>query len=125
MIMKTKTRMTGNSTLETAATQKRVENIRLRATTKTNNTMKTLKHIVLVLLAAVLPPLLQAQTTETFTFTTNRFVPDGNAAGLSDVRNINSAIGDISSLQVRLKITGEYKVTFTRICATRTDLSFC
>src|SRR6185503_18961000 len=41
-------------------------------------------------------------------FTTNRVVPDGNANGLSDVRNVNSAIGTITSLKVRLKINGEY-----------------
>lgn len=64
--------------------------------------------ILLALLGAVVPPLLQAQTTESYTFTTNRLVPDGNASGLSDVRNLNSAIGIISSVQVRLKITGEF-----------------
>ena len=71
--------------------------------------MKTIKAIILlVLLAAVSPLLLQAQTTESFTFTTNRLVPQGNFSGLSDVRNVNSAVGKISALQVRLKITGEY-----------------
>ena len=35
-------------------------------------------------------------------------MPDGNAAGLSDVRNINSAIGNITSLKVSLKVTGEF-----------------
>ena len=96
-------------TNETAATQKRIENVPLRDNTNTNNTMKTLKTIILlVLLAAVSPLLLQAQTTETFTFTTNRLVPDGNASGLSDVRNVSSAIGNISSLKVRLKLTGEF-----------------
>jgi len=70
--------------------------------------MKSLKVILLVLLAAVSPLLLQAQTTESFTFTTNRLVPDGSFSGLSDVRTITSAVGNISSLQVRLKLTGEY-----------------
>ena len=53
---------------------------------------KLIALLVLVGLWAA-APLLQAQTIETYTFTTNRLVPDGNAAGLSDVRNINSAIG--------------------------------
>jgi hypothetical protein len=69
--------------------------------------MKRLKQL-LVLLAAVLPTLLQAQTLETFTFTTNRIVPDGDPSGLSDVRNVNTAIGYISSLKVRLTIAGEF-----------------
>src|SRR5882724_6982285 len=106
--MKTKTTSTENLTNETAATQKRIENVPLRATPKTHNTMKTLKTRLLVLLAAVSPLLLQAQTTESFTFTTNRLVPDGNFSGLSDVRNVTSAVGNISSLKVRLKMTGEY-----------------
>jgi subtilisin-like proprotein convertase family protein len=94
---------------ETAATQKRIESVPLRATTKHTNTMNKYKLIILlVLLAAVSPLLLQAQTTESFTFTTNLLVPDGNLSGLSDVRNVNSAIGNVSSLQVRLKITGEF-----------------
>jgi subtilisin-like proprotein convertase family protein len=94
---------------ETAATQKRIETVPLRAATKVHNTMKILKaKILLVLLAAVSPLLLQAQTIESYTFTTNRLVPDGNAAGLSDVRNVNSAIGTITSLKVNLKLTGEF-----------------
>src|SRR6266513_935619 len=71
--------------------------------------MQRLGAVILwVLLGALAPLLLQAQTTEIYTFTTNRLVPDGNAAGLSDVRNLNSAIGTIASLKVRLKITGEF-----------------
>lgn len=106
--MKTKN-LTGNFTSETAVAQKRIDPIPLRVTTKTKHCMKTLKIIILMaLLAAVSPPWLHAQTTESFTFTTNRFVPDGNAAGLSDVRNVYSAVGTISSLKVGLKITGEF-----------------
>ncbi len=109
MIMKTKILDSGNFNLETAATQTRVENVRLRATTPTpKHTMKTIKLILLVLLTAVSPLLLQAQTLESYTFTTNRLVPDGNLSGLSDARNVNSAIGNISALQVRLKVAGEY-----------------
>jgi subtilisin-like proprotein convertase family protein len=53
-------------------------------------------------------PFLHAQPMESWTFTTNRLVPDGNAAGISDVRSVSSTIGAIASLQVRLKITGEF-----------------
>ena len=108
MTMKTKI---ANSilTLETAVIQRRVESVPLRATTNPDNTMKKIKAIVLlVLLAAVSPLLLQAQTTESFTFTTNRLVPDGNFSGLSDVRTVTSAIGNISSLTVHLKVAGEF-----------------
>ncbi len=110
MIMKTKI-TTQNLTVETAATQRRIENVPLRDNkppTKNTKTMKTLKQILLVLLAAVSPLMLRAQTTESFTFTTNRFVPDGDLSGLSDVQTVTSAVGRISSLQVRLKVTGEY-----------------
>lgn len=107
MIMKTPA-TTEILTNETAATPKRIENVPLRATTNIHNTMKKLKRILLVLLAAVSPLLLQAQTTEFFTFTTNRLVPDGSFSGLSDVRTISSTVGNISSLQVRLKLTGEF-----------------
>ena len=51
---------------------------------------------------------LQAQTAESHTFLVNRAVPDGNAAGLSDVRLLESAIRSIASLRVRLKIAGEF-----------------
>jgi subtilisin-like proprotein convertase family protein len=94
---------------DTAAAQRRVEQTILRYKPATTPQMKKIKTIVLLgLLAAVSPLLLQAQTTETYTFTTNRVLPDGNASGLTEVRNVNSAIGTISSLKVRLKVTGEY-----------------
>lgn len=60
-----------------------------------------------LLMAAAAPPLL-GQITETHTFTTNRVVPDGNAAGISDVRNISSAIANIASVKVRLSLNGEF-----------------
>ena len=107
--MKTKAPPTGNLTNETAAAQQRIGSVRLRDKPETTKTMKTQRAIILlVLLAAVSPRVLQAQTTETFTFTTNRVVPDGNAAGLADVRSVSSAIGNISSLKVGLKVTGEF-----------------
>ena len=70
--------------------------------------MQRLRAIILWSCLGAAPPLLPAQTIETYTFTTNRVVPDGNAAGLSDVRNVNSAISTITSLKVRLKLTGEF-----------------
>jgi hypothetical protein len=70
--------------------------------------MKKLKTLALLVLLGTMAPLLQAQITESYTFTNNRVVPDGNAAGLSDVQNLNSAIGTITSMKVRLKIVGEF-----------------
>ncbi len=72
-------------------------------------TMQRIKvTILLALLGTAASPLLRAQITESYTFTTNRLVPDGNASGISDVRNLSSAIGAIASVTVRLKITGEF-----------------
>ena len=70
--------------------------------------MKIFKTVALLALLVTMAPLLQAQITESFTFTTNRVVPDGNAAGLSDVQTLGSAIGTITSMKVRLKIVGEF-----------------
>ena len=69
-----------------------------------------MKKVLLLLcfLAATIPPLLQGQITETHAFTTTRVVPDGNASGLQDVRNISSAIAQISRVQVRLKINSDF-----------------
>jgi subtilisin-like proprotein convertase family protein len=64
--------------------------------------------LLTLLLGWAAAPIVRAQTTESFTYTTNRLVPDGNASGLHDVRVSSSAIGAISSLKVRLKIAGEF-----------------
>ena len=88
--------------------RKRMENVPLRITTKARGAAKLTLAILVALLVLLSPLLLQAQTTESFTFTTNRLVPQGNFSGMSDTRTINSAVGRISSLQVRLKITGEF-----------------
>jgi subtilisin-like proprotein convertase family protein len=63
---------------------------------------------LLLLLGVATPSLLQAQTTETYTFTTNRLVPDGNPSGLSDAHTLNSAIGNIGSVTVHLNIIGQF-----------------
>lgn len=70
--------------------------------------MQKLSAILLLALLGLATPLLQAQTIETYTFTTNLLVPDGNASGLADVRNINSAISNITGLKVTLNVTGEF-----------------
>lgn len=71
--------------------------------------MKRLKVIfLLALLAVASTALIRAQTTDSFTFTTNRIIPDGNSSGMSDVQTVTSAIGNITSLKVRLKVTGEF-----------------
>jgi subtilisin-like proprotein convertase family protein len=81
----------------------------LRINTQNIKPMNRLKALIIIgLIGAAAPPLLWAQSTETYTFTTNRVIPDGNAAGLQDVRSVSSSIGTISSVKVRLKIDGEF-----------------
>src|SRR5256885_1707397 len=63
---------------------------------------------VAALIGAVLPLRLDAQSLERDTFAANRCLPDGNAAGLSETRTLNSGISRISSVKVGLKITGEF-----------------
>ena len=71
--------------------------------------MKKPRHtILLMLLGTAAPLLLHAQITENYTFATNRLLPDGNPSGLSDVRTLDSAIANITSLTVHLKTTGEF-----------------
>ena len=51
----------------------------------------------------------QAQTVESHLFTNlNRPVPDGNAAGLSDMHSVASSIVDVSAVRVTLNIAGEF-----------------
>jgi hypothetical protein len=62
---------------------------------------------VLLLLAVTGP--VQAQIHETINFTgLDKSIPDGDASGMHDVRSVASAIGNISSLQVKLHITGQF-----------------
>lgn len=71
--------------------------------------MRPYVNIILwLLLGSALPPPLWAQLTESYTFTTNRLVPDGNAAGISDVHNVSSGLATIASLQVRLTVIGDF-----------------
>jgi subtilisin-like proprotein convertase family protein len=63
--------------------------------------------IALLLTSGGLP--LQAQITETNSFTNlNQAIPDGNSSGLHDVRTISSAIPQLSSVWLRLRVTGEF-----------------
>jgi len=51
----------------------------------------------------------RAQTVESHAFTNlNRSVPNGNAAGLSDMRSLASSIVDVSAVRVKLNIAGEF-----------------
>jgi hypothetical protein len=108
MIMKTRT-TTDHFTNKSLAARRRIANIPVDSTPHRKRTMQKHKAIfLLVLLAALSPLLLQAQTTESFTFTTNIVVPQGSFSGISDVRTVASSVHDISSLKVRLKITGQF-----------------
>jgi subtilisin-like proprotein convertase family protein len=52
---------------------------------------------------------LEAQITEIQYFTNlNKSIPDGNAAGLSDVRSVTSSIVNLSSVRVKLRTIGEF-----------------
>ena len=52
---------------------------------------------------------IHAQTAETYTFLNlNRALPDGNAAGVIDVRGVTSPITRISSVRVRFAVSGEF-----------------
>jgi len=70
--------------------------------------IRSLIAVLVPLLLLTALPRVQAQITETHTFSSQRLVPDGNAAGLSDVRTISSSIASIAGLRVRLLVTGEF-----------------
>jgi hypothetical protein len=55
--------------------------------------------------AGASPP---AQIVETNTFIVDRAIPDGNAAGMSDVQAIGSKISKIAEVKVKLRIAGEF-----------------
>jgi len=59
-------------------------------------------------LISIVPPGI-SQTTEVHSFANlNRVLPDGNAAGLSEVRSINSTVAAISAVKLKLRIDGEF-----------------
>ena len=102
-----KTKITSNNFGPMPA-QTRTEFVHLRVKPQQSKHMQKLIAVIMLVCLWAATPLLRAQTIETYTFTTNRLVPDGNAAGLSDVRTINSAISNITSLSVSFKLTGEF-----------------
>ena len=58
--------------------------------------------------AAAAPPV-SAQITETYSFSNvNRTLPDGNAAGLREVKIVSSTILTLSAVTVRLRLAGEF-----------------
>jgi subtilisin-like proprotein convertase family protein len=65
--------------------------------------------LLLASLLALAVGRLEAQVAETVTFNNlNKAIPDGNAAGLSDVHVVNSSIVNLASLRVRLRIAGQF-----------------
>src|SRR2546426_2405484 len=76
-------------------------------------TMKMLRTSLGVALLVVCPGTPRAQVFETYDFITLAVsarlpIPDGDAAGVSDVRTITSVITQISSITVSLDISGEF-----------------
>lgn len=106
--MKTKTLFPPATPFGPLPAQTRTGAIHLRIKPQRSRNMQKLIAILLLMGLWVAAPLLQAQSIETYTFTTNRLAPDGNAAGLSDVRTLNSAIGNIAGVTVGFKLTGEF-----------------
>ncbi len=72
--------------------------------------MKRLEAILTALLLVAGALRVEAQLTETYSFTNlNKSVPDGNAAGLSDVKtNLSSSLANLSAVRVKLQIAGEF-----------------
>src|ERR1043166_6480629 len=71
--------------------------------------MKKGTPLLMLLFAFVGTVAVKAQTAESHSFSNvNRSIPDGNAAGLSDVRTVSSAIANLSSVRVRLRVAGEF-----------------
>src|ERR1035437_669679 len=102
-----KTKITSNNFGPMLA-QTRTEFVHLRNQPQQSKPMQKLIAVISLVCLWAATPLLQAQTIETYTFTTNRLVPDGDASGMSDIRNVPSAIGTITAVKVRLKIAGEF-----------------
>ena len=72
-------------------------------------TAKILPAILMAIVLFAVDWQASGQVTETFSFTgLNRSIPDGNAAGLSDRRILDSPIVNMTYLQVRLAVAGEY-----------------
>src|SRR5438552_16175931 len=71
--------------------------------------MKTFRAMLLTLCWIALGLPLGAQVLEIHSFTNvNKSVPDGNAAGMSDVESFSSAIANLTAVRVKLKVGGEF-----------------
>jgi hypothetical protein len=67
----------------------------------------TVPLVTLLLMSGSLP--LRAQITKTNSFTNlNKVIPDGNSSGLHDVRTTSSTIPQLSSVRLKLRVTGEF-----------------
>ncbi len=53
-------------------------------------------------------PALRAQVLESFSFTPNLAIPDGNSTGVEDIRNITATGAVIQDLTVNVNITGDF-----------------
>ena len=67
------------------------------------NTPKLLAALVVV--TALVGPMACA---DSFAFTNNQAIPDGQPAGVSDVETITSGISQIGAVQVSLNISGDF-----------------
>src|SRR5947207_8882355 len=66
-----------------------------------------LRTALLCLIVMALP--VRGQVLETHSFTNlNKAVPDGNAAGLSDVQTFSSAIATLTAVRVKVKTAGQF-----------------
>lgn len=75
------------------------------------NTSKWSRALVLLVLPlfALSSFLATAQVVETHSFgAVNKSIPDGNASGMSDLRLVSSAIPELSSVRVKLRVQGEF-----------------
>jgi subtilisin-like proprotein convertase family protein len=65
--------------------------------------------VTLVGLMLTLAGNLQAQVSETNSFPNlNKAIPDGNASGMSDVHTISSAMANLNSVRLKLRVIGEF-----------------
>jgi subtilisin-like proprotein convertase family protein len=64
------------------------------------------KKLVLAAMLCVFP--LRAQVFETYSFTPNAAIPDGNATGISFTETITTAATQITGIEVNLNITGDF-----------------
>jgi len=95
--------------------------------TNTRRSIMMAKALLTALLLWTASFEISAQTVESFTFTPKLVLPDGVAAGISDVRFVSSTIQTITAVKVRLKIAGEFNGDlYARLrLGTATSTNFC